>query len=198
MERVLEILAQSNAEAVTLDKRQVEAKNAMAPLAADPIRSTQLMQETAVATMFPFVEPAVADPEGVMYGFDQTGTPVLVDRFLLSGFCKVVGAKIGVGKTDADKMEQFRRMAIDPEIELFAIDPQADFVTDLGGEVIRFGGDTVIYPLAISPSDDYAVADPLTKKLRSVMGMFRTHFEGVADWRKKRRASYGGLSGWCI
>lgn len=178
-EHVLELLAQANAEAVTLDKRQLDAQAAMAPTGADPIRNTQLMQETAAATMFPFIEPAVADPDGVLYGFDQTNTPVIVDRYELSGHCKAIAGKIGSGKTYAEKSEQFRRLLIDPEIEVLALDPLGDFVEfaeNLDGQVITFGGDNVINPLAIQQAVDDTVEDPFRKKLRSVLGMFRTHF----------------------
>ncbi|WP_227357549.1 VirB4 family type IV secretion system protein [Haladaptatus salinisoli] len=178
-ERALEIIAKANTEAVPLEKRQVESQDALAPLGSDPIKATQLMQETAVGTMFPFIEPALADDEGVYYGFDGTHTPVLLDRYRFSSYSKVIAGEMGSGKTFAEKYEMFHRMMMDPEIELLVLDPLADFVDfaeDLGGQVIRFGGENTINPLEIRRGIDDVVEDPFLKKYRSVMELFRLHF----------------------
>ncbi|AQL44821.1 hypothetical protein BV210_18365 (plasmid) [Halorientalis sp. IM1011] len=183
-ERVIESLGTTNAEAVTLDKRQVESQDALAPLGSDPIKATQLMQETAVGTMFPFIEPAVADPEGVFYGFDGTNTPVLLDRYELSSYSKAIAGKMGSGKTFAEKHEMYHRLMMDPDIEMLVLDPLGDFVdfaNDLGGQVIRFGGQNTVNPLEIRRGIDDVADDPFKKKFRSVMELFRTHFSAVAD-----------------
>lgn len=183
-ERVVKTLGAANAEAVTLDKRQIEAQDALAPLGDDPIKATQLMQETAVGTMFPFIEPAVADPEGVFYGFDGTNTPVLLDRYRLSSYSKAIAGKMGSGKTFAEKHEMYHRLMMDPEIEMLVLDPLGDFVdfaNDLGGQVIRFGGQNTVNPLEIRRGIDDVDDDPFKKKFRSVMELFRTHFSAVAD-----------------
>ncbi|RBI60742.1 hypothetical protein DMJ13_17460 [halophilic archaeon] len=183
-ERVVESLSAANAEAVTLDKRQIESQDALAPLGDDPIKATQLMQETAVGTMFPFIEPTVADPEGVFYGFDGTNTPVLLDRYELSSYSKAIAGKMGSGKTFAEKHEMYHRLMIDPEIEMLVLDPLGDFVdfaNDLGGQVIRFGGQNTVNPLEIRRGIDDVADDPFKKKFRSVMELFRTHFSAVAD-----------------
>ncbi|MFC7216553.1 hypothetical protein ACFQO4_21065, partial [Saliphagus sp. GCM10025334] len=122
-ERVIETVGAANAKAVTLEKRQIESQDALAPLGDDPIKATQLMQETAVGTMFPFIEPAVADPEGVFYGFDGTNTPVLLDRYRLSSYSKAIAGKMGSGKTFAEKHEMYHRLMMDPEIEMLVLDP---------------------------------------------------------------------------
>ncbi|MBX0297405.1 VirB4 family type IV secretion system protein [Haloarcula nitratireducens] len=183
-ERVVDSLGAANAEAVTLDKRQVESQDALAPLGDDPIKATQLMQETAIGTMFPFIEPAVADPEGVFYGFDGTNTPVLLDRYQLSSYSKAIAGKMGSGKTFAEKHEMYHRLMMDPDLEMLVLDPLGDFVdfaNDLGGQVIRFGGQNTVNPLEIRRGIDDVVDDPFKKKFRSVMELFRTHFSSVAD-----------------
>lgn len=183
-ERVVESLGTANAEAVTLEKRQVESQDALAPYGTDPIKATQLMQETAIATMFPFIEPAVADPEGIFYGFDGTNTPVLLDRYSLSSYSKAIAGKMGSGKTFAEKHEMYHRLMMDPEIEMLVLDPLGDFVdfaNDLGGQVIRFGGQNTVNPLEIRRGIDDVADDPFKKKFRSVMELFRTHFSAVAD-----------------
>ena len=183
-ERAIESLGAANAKAVTLEKRQVESQDALAPVGNDPIKATQLMQETAVATMFPFIEPAIADPEGIFYGFDGTNTPVLLDRFSLSSYSKAIAGKMGSGKTFAEKHEMYHRLMMDPEIEMLVLDPLGDFVDfaeDLGGQVIRFGGTNTVNPLEIRRGIDGVEDDPFKKKFRSVMELFRTHFSTVAD-----------------
>ncbi len=183
-ERVVKTLGAANTEAVTLDKRQIESQDALAPLGDDPIKATQLMQETAVGTMFPFIEPAVADPEGVFYGFDGTNTPVLLDRYRLSSYSKAIAGKMGSGKTFAEKHEMYHRLMMDPDIEMLVLDPLGDFVdfaNDLGGQVIRFGGQNTVNPLEIRRGIDDVDDDPFKKKFRSVMELFRTHFSAVAD-----------------
>ncbi|TYL37262.1 hypothetical protein CV102_18320 [Natronococcus pandeyae] len=183
-ERVVESLSTANAKAVTLEKRQVESQDALAPLGDDPIKSTQLMQETAIGTMFPFIEPVVADPEGIFYGFDGTNTPVVLDRYELSSYSKAIAGKMGSGKTFAEKHEMYHRLMMDPEIEMLVLDPLGDFVDfadDLGGQVIRFGGQNTVNPLEIRRGIDDVAEDPFKKKFRSVMELFRTHFSAVAD-----------------
>ncbi|EJN56890.1 hypothetical protein HSB1_47070 [Halogranum salarium B-1] len=183
-ERVVDSLSTANAKAVTLEKRQVESQDAMAPYGTDPIKSTQLMQETAIATMFPFIEPTVADADGIFYGFDGTNTPVILDRYNLSSYSKAIAGKMGSGKTFAEKHEMYHRLMIDPEIEMLVLDPLGDFVDfaeDLGGQVIRFGGQNTVNPLEIRRGIDDVADDPFKKKFRSVMELFRTHFSAVAD-----------------
>ncbi len=183
-ERVVDSLSTANAEAVPLEKRQVESQDALAPLGDDSIKSTQLMQETAIGTMFPFIEPVITDPEGIFYGFDATNTPVILDRYELSSYSKAIAGTMGSGKTFAEKHEMYHRLMMDPEIEMLVLDPLADFVdfaNDLGGQVIRFGGDNTVNPLEIQRGIDDAVDDPFKKKLRSVMELFRIHFSAVAE-----------------
>ncbi|MFC6764133.1 helicase HerA domain-containing protein, partial [Natrinema soli] len=183
-ERVVDSLSTANAEAVPLEKRQVESQDALGPLGDDPIKSTQLMQETAIGTMFPFIEPVITDPEGIFYGFDATNTPVILDRYELSSYSKAIAGTMGSGKTFAEKHEMYHRLMMDPEIEMLVLDPLADFVdfaNDLGGQVIRFGGDNTVNPLEIQRGIDDTVDDPFKKKLRSVMELFRIHFSAVAE-----------------
>ncbi|WP_209309599.1 VirB4 family type IV secretion system protein [Haloarcula amylovorans] len=148
-ERVVDSLGAANAKAVTLDKRQVESQDALASLGDDRIKATQLMQETAIGTMFPFIEPAIADPEGVFYGFDGTNTPVLLNRYQLSSYSKAIAGKMGSGKTFAEKHEMYHRLMMDPDIEMLVLDPLGDFVdfaNDLGGQVIRLAARTRLTP----------------------------------------------------
>lgn len=180
---VINLLAERNTELVPIAMRQIEGQQSTAPIAVDPIKNTQLMQEDALATTFGFIEPAINNPDGVLFGFDDTGMPVMVDQFSLSGYCMAVSGKIGSGKTYFTKMKLWRRLQIDPEIECIMFDPLGDdfvdFVTQLDGQVIKFGGDYVINPLELNPIATDAVEDPYRKKIRSLIGMMRTHFTPI-------------------
>jgi hypothetical protein len=180
---VIKMLSERNAEVVPVDMRQVEARRSTAAIAMDSIKNTQLMQEDALATTFGFIEPAINNPEGILFGFDDTGMPLMVDQFTLSGYCMAVSGKIGSGKTYFTKMKLWRRLQIDPEIESIMFDPLGDdfvdFVEQLGGQVIKFGGEFVVNPLEIKRVANDSVEDPYRKKIRSLVGMMRTHFEPV-------------------
>lgn len=182
--QVQKTMADRGVELVPLEYRQTEAQSAIAPVATDPIRTTELLEHEAVSTLFPFVEPAVTDPDGVLYGYDETGQPVLVDRFSLSGYSKVITGKIGAGKTFAAKLTLFRRLLIQPDFEAIMFDPAGDdfveFTRALDGQVITFGGDVTINPLDIHEGSGH-VEDPYQDKLRSITGMLRTFFAQSGD-----------------
>ncbi|MFC7215984.1 VirB4 family type IV secretion system protein, partial [Saliphagus sp. GCM10025334] len=102
----------------------------------------------------------------------------------LSSYSKAIAGKMGSGKTFAEKHEMYHRLMMDPEIEMLVLDPLGDFVdfaNDLGGQVIRFGGQNTVNPLEIRRGIDDVADDPFKKKFRSVMELFRTHFSAVAD-----------------
>lgn len=189
--KVQQLVADRDVELVPLEFRQLEAQDAIVPVVSDPIKNTSLMEHDAAATLFGFVEPAIADEEGVLYGFDETGNPVIVDRYDLSGFSKVITGKIGSGKTFAAKLSLWRRLLIDPEFTAIAFDPTGDdfvdFFKTLGGEVVTFGGDVTINPLEIHRGTG-DVEDPYRDKLRSLTGMVRTFFDQSGDNLNAERA----------
>jgi len=189
--KVQQLVADRDVELVPLEFRQLESQDAIVPVVSDPIQNTNLMEHDAAATLFGFVEPAIADEEGVLYGFDETGNPVIIDRYDLSGFSKVITGKIGSGKTFAAKLSLWRRLLIDPEFTAIAFDPTGDdfvdFFKTLGGEVVTFGGDVTINPLEIHRGTG-DVEDPYKDKLRSVTGMIRTFYDQSDDNLSAERA----------
>ena len=176
---VIQLFAQRNSELIPIEKRQVEMMQAMAPVAADPLKNTQLMQEMSVGTSFPFIEPAITDPDGILLGFDDTGMPIMLDPFSMNGYNVTISGMIGSGKTIFSLLMDWRDRLIHPETESIFLDPLGDnyvsYVEGLGGQVIKFGGDYVINPLELRKADDH-VEDPYRDKMRSLMGMMRTHF----------------------
>lgn len=179
------ILEQTNARVVPLYDRQKEAQTSVAPLAKDRARNTQVMDTEALGTTFPFIEPSVVHPEGVLLGFHRiTNTPVVVDRFggETSGNNMLISGKIGSGKSYFAKLETWRRLMMDPEVEVLIIDPVGgetgftDLVNGLDGQRITVDGRTTINPMEIRSSGETEQMDAYEQKLESVLGMFKSSF----------------------
>lgn len=190
--QVRQILAQSNARITPLYDRQLEAQHTVAPLANDTVQNTQVMDTNALGTTFPFIEPSVVQPSGVLFGFHNvTGTPVVVDRFELSGHNMLISGKIGSGKSYLAKLAIWRRLEMDPETDVLIIDPvggMGDLVDAVGGQQVQIGGTSVINPMEIRQSEvDESGEDlnPYEQKIRSIMGMFNTHFQGRRELTKE-------------
>lgn len=190
-EEVKQMFAQSNSRVSPLIDRQLDAFRTGAPVGLDRIRKTQIMDLQSLGTTFPFIEPTRVQPTGVLFGFHHTtNSPVIVDRFELSGHNALVSGKIGSGKSYLSKLMMWRRLMMDPETELMIIDPVGgfgDMVDALGGEIITVDKDTVINPLEIKEAKQQVGEmedDPYDMKIRSVMGMFQTHFSGERSLSK--------------
>jgi hypothetical protein len=177
-EDVSESLGRLNADLATLDKRQVEAQDAVAPLAKDPIKSRALMQETAASTMFPFIGRDVMNPDGVLYGFDATQSPVMADRYEeFSSAGEVVAGKKGSGKTFSVIDHICKRRYIDTDNKFLIADPMgdfSDFADDVDGTVVHLGGDIRINPMEIRNSNvDDEREDPFISNIRSLIGIVK-------------------------
>lgn len=184
-EEVKQLFAQSQARVSPLIDRQTDAFRSCAPLGKDHIKKTQIMDKESLGTTFPFIEPTRVQPTGVLLGFHHTtNSPVIVDRFELSGHNTLISGKIGSGKSYLAKLIMWRRLMMDPETELMIVDPVGgfgDMVEAIGGQVITIDKDTIINPLEIKEAETQASEmdeDPYDMKIRSVMGMFKTHFSG--------------------
>lgn len=184
-EELKQIFAQSNARVNALIDRQINAFKTGAPLGQDQVRKTQIMDQQSLGTTFPFIEPTRVQKTGVLLGFHHTtNSPVIVDRFELSGHNALVSGKIGSGKSYLSKLMMWRRLMMDPDTELMIIDPVGgfgDMVDAIGGQIVNVDKDTIVNPLEIKEADvrpDEMDDDPYDMKIRSVMGMFKTHFSG--------------------
>jgi hypothetical protein len=158
--------------------------DAIAPVVSDSIDNTHPVQLEALGTFFNLVEPSIYDPEGVLFGFDDTKRPVILDRYALSGHSMAISGKTGSGKSYFRKLEIYRRLLADPRVQCILFDPAGDdyprFAQSLGGEVIRFGGNYTVNPLDISPPADAEFEggdDPYALTIRSVIEMLHTHFD---------------------
>lgn len=184
-EEAKQILAQSNARVSPFIDRQLDAFQSGLPVGEDRIRQTQIMDLKSLGTTLPFIEPTRVQSSGVLFGFHQTtSSPVIIDRFEMSGHNALVSGKIGSGKSYLSKLVMWRRLMMDPETELMIIDPVGgfgDMVNALDGQVITIDKDTIINPLEITKPEQTVGSmdeDPYDMKIRSVMGMLETHFSG--------------------
>ena len=184
LDRVEAILAEQDVDLSPVKHQQLDAMGSVAPLATDTINNTHPIQLEALGTFFNLVEPSIYDPEGVLFGFDDTKRPVILDRYALSGHSMAISGKTGSGKSYFRKMEIYRRLLGDPNVQCILFDPAGDdyprFAQSLGGEVIRFGGNYTVNPLDISsPAEaEYEGGeDTYALTIRSVIEMLNTHFE---------------------
>ncbi|ELZ19718.1 hypothetical protein C475_22274 [Halosimplex carlsbadense 2-9-1] len=182
-ERVDSILAEQDVETTVLRHQQIDANGSIVPLATDTIKNVHPIQLEALGTLFNLVEPPIYDDEGILLGFDDTSRPVILDRYAHSGFGAVISGKTGSGKSYARKLEIYRRLLAEPDVQCVLFDPAGDdypfFAEKLGGEVIRFGGAQKVNPMDIEPPAEGVGASedtyPLT--VRSVVEMLNTHYE---------------------
>jgi hypothetical protein len=182
-DRVRQRMAERGLDLIPVEMRQDDAQGAVAPVARDPIRNTNAVQQEALATCFNAVEPAIVDPGGVLLGFDDTRRPVVMDRYALSGHSKAVTGKVGSGKSYATKMALYRRLLVDPDVRSIVFDPLGDdfvdFADAVDGTVIQFGGEHTVNPLDIAPGTTATQdeIDRYTVKVRSVLEIFKTYLD---------------------
>jgi len=184
LDRVEAILAEQDIDLSPVKHQQLDAIGSVAPLATDTIDNTHPIQLEALGTFFNLVEPSIYDPEGVLFGFDDTKRPVILDRYALSGHSMAIPGKTGSGKSYFRKLEIYRRLLADPNVQCILFDPAGDdyprFAQSLGGEVIRFGGNYTVNPMDISPPADAEQEngdDTYALTIRSVIEMLHTHFD---------------------
>jgi len=184
LDRVETILAEQDVDLSQVKHQQLDVMGSVAPLATDSIGNTHPIQLEALGTFFNLVEPSIYDPDGVLFGFDDTKRPVILDRYALSGHSMAISGKTGSGKSYFRKMEIYRRLLADPNVQCILFDPAGDdyprFATSLGGEVIRFGGNYTVNPMDISApaeSEFEGGEDTYALTIRSVIEMLNTHLE---------------------
>lgn len=123
------------------------------PTTLDTLNSSYTMDTQALATTFPFISSTHIKNTGVLYGLNtQNQTPVLFDRFELESYNTLIFGQSGSGKSYSAKLELERYYMLNPDMQVFIIDPMNEFsaLTEaLGGQVVNVGpnGD------AINPMD---------------------------------------------
>jgi len=184
LDRVEAILAEQDVELSPVKHQQLDAMDAIAPVVTDPVDNTHPIQLEALGTFFNLVEPSIYDPNGVLLGFDDTKRPVILNRYALSGHSMAISGKTGSGKSYFRKLEIYRRLLADANVQCILFDPAGDdyprFAQSLGGEVIRFGGNYTVNPMDISPpatAEQETGDDTYALTIRSVIEMLHTHFD---------------------
>jgi type IV secretory pathway VirB4 component len=97
----------------------------------------------------------------------------------------LISGKIGSGKSYFAKLETWRRLMIDPEVEVLIIDPVGgetgftDMVNALDGQRITVDGTNIINPMEIRrDSSGEQRGDAYEQKIQSVLGMCKSSFRG--------------------
>ena len=183
-DRVEAILAEQDVELSPVKHQQLDAMDAIAPVVTDSVDNTHPIQLEALGTFFNLVEPSIYDSNGVLLGFDDTKRPVILNRYALSGHSMAISGKTGSGKSYFRKLEIYRRLLADPNVQCILFDPAGDdyprFAQSLGGEVIRFGGNYTVNPMDLSPpvpAEQQTGDDTYALTIRSVIEMLHTHFD---------------------
>lgn len=181
-------LKQKGMEATPIFDRQRDVQEWMLPLNSGVDRPLQIVKAEVAAALIMAVGPAINQPGGVYFGLDHFGRPVIASRFDgHSGHAMAISGKVGSGKTYHKKMTLYFRLLFEPDFRSIIFDPLGDdfvdFAEKVGGDVIRFGGDQRINPMAIEPPSEGL--DSVRKgqrsnlyrqKKRSVLEMLKTHF----------------------
>lgn len=129
--------------------RPEKAYQALLPTARDPLEGEYTLPSTSLATMYPFITGVLAQPTGILYGFNElNGTPLIFDRFSLENYNTCIFGASGSGKSYLAKLEVLRQFMLHPTLRVFIIDPLREFteVTEtLGGAVLRIGPGQATY-----------------------------------------------------
>jgi conjugal transfer ATP-binding protein TraC len=109
------------------DYRQLAGYKSSLPIAHDYLQHPHDFDSLSAATTFPFASNEVIDPDGVLYGINETSNSlVIIDRFCLPNANAITIAQSGAGKSYASKIEILRHLLMDTQV--FVIDPEDEYV----------------------------------------------------------------------
>jgi uncharacterized protein DUF87 len=130
------------------------------PLGVDPLGRKRVLDSTALVTFFPWLEPDLQQPGGLVVGRNSaTGAPVLVDPFDQRRYSN---ANIGVfGHSGAGKTYLLSSLALGAlgrEVQVYVIDPEHEYgalARQVGGIDVQLalGSGHALNVLDLRPSD---------------------------------------------
>jgi KaiC/GvpD/RAD55 family RecA-like ATPase len=130
------------------------------PLGVDPLGRNRVLDSTALVTFFPWLEPDLQQPGGLVVGRNSaTGAPVLVDPFDQRRYSN---ANIGVfGHSGAGKTYLLSSLALGAlgrGVQVYVIDPEHEYGTlarQVGGVDVQLslGSGHALNVLDLRPSD---------------------------------------------
>ena len=122
----------------------------------DALRKTHPFDTYSLSTLFPFIQNIFGTKQGVLYGFNPSYQPIILDRFKARSSHTIISGTTGSGKSFITKMLIIREKLYNPPtmgLKIFIIDPTGEFTRltrFLGGQVISIGAEnTIINPLDI-------------------------------------------------
>ena len=154
------LLAQSQVAIIQQDR----GFHSCLPEGTDRLLSYRNFDTTSVATSFLFSSSSLSMPDGVLYGFDRQGGPVIFDPFDLSltNANAVVFATSGAGKSYFTKLSALRNLYAG--VEFLIVDPEDEYrrlCEQVGGQYIRLASTSGqhLNPFDLPPADSYAEGD---------------------------------------
>ena len=140
--------------------RMFDGYLATLPLGVDPLGRNRVLDSTALATFFPWLEPDLQQPGGLVVGRNiATGAPVLVDPFDQRRYSN---ANIGVfGHSGAGKTYLLSSLALGAlgrGVQVYVIDPEHEYgalARQVGGVDVQLalGSGHALNVLDLRPSD---------------------------------------------
>jgi type IV secretory pathway VirB4 component len=168
--------------------RQDRAFQTCLPLGLDRLREPHILPTDGLATLFPFIDPTLTMPRGVLLGLAGPGrAAVILDLFDHRAFPKANGAIVastGAGKSVTAKVWSARlRYA---GVRTIVIDPANEYrrvCAELGGQQIDLHPGTPhrLNPLELPPAhadDDDAPLDRLAAHIDTLTGLLTLMIEG--------------------
>jgi type IV secretory pathway VirB4 component len=130
LDRITTLLESTMAARLFLTKtaryQQIEALQAILPRVDDQLGQKRNLDSSSMALSFPFMSSEIADPNGILYGINQSNDSlVIIDRFNLPNANSIVFAQSGSGKSYLTKVEILRQL-IDG-VQVIVIDPEREY-----------------------------------------------------------------------
>ena len=169
------LLNQSDLKAVPAFREQREGLLACLPLCYDPVDASRNMLSDGLAHVTPLDSQSLMHPAGMYAGLSRlNNTLAMLDVWALKNYNLVVLGVPGSGKTMwvRSKIQHVHTMTDDAQI-IGDVDGEMDaMVTDMGGTVVRLGGNSAnrinIMDLALDWDDErggYRKGRPLDKQI---------------------------------
>lgn len=106
--------------------RQIEGWKATLPLGLDEVGISRTFDTQALAATYPFTPSGLAEPDGVLYGRNVSGSGlVFLDRFAQNNYNSVVLAQSGAGKSYFAKLELLRSLYCG--VDTIVVDPEDEY-----------------------------------------------------------------------
>lgn len=182
-----ELVRRAQVLGLRLRRPLYEAGLALAPpspdgVAARPAGYWHTLHTDGVAAFFPFVDEAIAEPDGVLVGLLlEDAAPVFLARFEHASHSWGIFGTTGSGKTFLAALTALRTRWRHPDLDLIVLDPLGEFtgwVRALGGHVVALARDG---SARLNPLDPATTGGDRDEKAARVAAILRALFPSLTD-----------------